>query len=171
MREITTKVYQYNELNDKAKEKARDWYREASSSDEWWENIYEDAETIGLKIKGFDIDRGSNVDAVFISGALDCAVAIMREHGEMCETYKTASAYIAERDAAIAAIPADENGDPDEYAIDAALDEIDAEFLKSLEGDYLEMLRDEYEHQTSDETVAENIEANEYEFTEDGKRA
>ncbi len=171
MREITVNLYQYNELSEKAQEKARDWYRRASEGDSWWEYIYEDAANVGLKIKGFDIDRGARVDMEFISGALDCAVAIMKEHGETCETYKTAAAYIVERDAAIAKVPADENGDPDEYSIDEALDPIDAEFLKSLEGDYLKMLRDEYEHETSDEAVVENIELNEYEFTEDGVRA
>ena len=38
---ITTTVYEFHELSDKAKEKARDWYRKASSNDEWWECVYE----------------------------------------------------------------------------------------------------------------------------------
>ncbi len=171
MREITVKLYQYSELSEKAKEKAREWYARASEGDQWWESVYEDAEQSGLKIQGFDIDRGANVEAVFISGALDCATAILKNHRKDCETFKTATAYIAARDAAIALVPLDENGDPDNYAIDEALDEVDAEFLKSLCGDYLKILRDEDEYRTSDEQIVEAIEINEYEFTEDGKRA
>ncbi len=171
MRTVTTTVYQYAELSDKAKEKALDACRDYNVNFDWWEFTYSDAENIGLKITGFDIDRGSNIDAEFISGALDCATAILKEHGATCETFKTATAYIAERDAAIVAVPKDENGDDDEYAIDEALDPIDAEFLRSIRGDYLKMLRDEYEYQTSDEAVKETIEANEYEFTESGERA
>lgn len=41
-----TTVYQFDELSDKAKEKARDWYREVSASDEWWEAALEDAQQI-----------------------------------------------------------------------------------------------------------------------------
>lgn len=48
--------------------------------------------------------------------------------------------------------------------------EIEDDFLKSLLNDYLKSLRDEYDYQTSEKAIIETIEANEYEFTEDGKR-
>ena len=32
-----TTVYQFDELSDAAKEKARDWYREASADDAFWQ--------------------------------------------------------------------------------------------------------------------------------------
>jgi len=44
---ITKTVYQFDELSDAAKERARDWYREASAQDEYWDSVYQDAETIG----------------------------------------------------------------------------------------------------------------------------
>lgn len=43
MEERSYKVYKFDELSDKAKEKAREWYREASQHDEWWDATYEDA--------------------------------------------------------------------------------------------------------------------------------
>jgi len=47
MRIIETKAYQYAELSDKAKEKARDWYRDASAGDSYWsDSVIEDAATI-----------------------------------------------------------------------------------------------------------------------------
>ena len=56
MRIKQTKVYQYDELSDKAKEKARDWYREGNCDDTYWsESVTDDAATIaeflGLDIK------------------------------------------------------------------------------------------------------------------------
>ncbi len=55
MREVTTKVYTYNELNDAAKAKAREWWRDGGLDYDWWDSTYEDAVTIaalfGLEIK------------------------------------------------------------------------------------------------------------------------
>ncbi len=171
MKTIETKVFTFDELSEKAKEKARDWFREASSSDEWWESTYEDASHIGLKIKGFDIDRGSYVKGEFVAGALECAHKIEKEHGEHCETFKTAAAFLVDRDKIVDDAPKDEDGDVENnYDLDQALDECEAEFLKAICEDYRLMLTREYEFQNSDETVDENILANEYTFTETGKR-
>lgn len=46
MRIKETKVYQFDELDDEAKEKARQWYREGCLDYDWWEYVYEDAATI-----------------------------------------------------------------------------------------------------------------------------
>jgi hypothetical protein len=40
-------IFKFDELNDGAKEKARDWFREASAGDEIHDSTYEDAATIG----------------------------------------------------------------------------------------------------------------------------
>jgi hypothetical protein len=45
-RVIQTTVYKFDELSDKAKERARDWYREGAFDFDWWDGIYEDAATI-----------------------------------------------------------------------------------------------------------------------------
>lgn len=49
-------VFKFDELDDKAKERARDWYRQHALDDEWWDYVYEDAKT-RLALAGFDIDR------------------------------------------------------------------------------------------------------------------
>ena len=55
MRIIETKVYTFDELSDRAKEKARDWYRETSAGDNFWaEPVTEDFVEV-LKACGFDI--------------------------------------------------------------------------------------------------------------------
>ena len=171
MRIKEIKVYKFEELSEKAKGKARDWFQAASSGDQWYESTYEDAENVGIKITGFDIDRGQYCHGKFISGAEETAHKIEKDHGETCETFKTAKAYLAKRDKIITNAPKDEAGEfENESELYAALYEADAEFLKSILEDYRIILGKEYEFQNSDGTVDENIIANEYEFNENGKR-
>jgi len=52
---IETTVYRLSELSDAAKDKARTWYRETSSDDDWHEFVFEDFEAIcailGIRLK------------------------------------------------------------------------------------------------------------------------
>lgn len=163
MRIITTTktVYKFDELSDSAKEKARDWYRGGSLDYEWWDGVYEDAERVGLKIKEFDIDRGAYVKAEFKTSAEETAHKIEQEHGESCDTFIDSSNYLKERESIVRT--------PDD--IGDKLDELDGEFLKTLCEDYRIMLQKEYEYLLSNESVDESIQANEYEFLENGKVA
>lgn len=171
-RQVTTTVYQYSELSDKAKEKAREWASTVICQDDWWDSIYYDAENIGLRITSFGLDRNRHAEGEFIEGAESCAHKIEDEHGATCETYATAKGYLAERDRVINEAPHDEDGEfEDEYALDSELDEMDGEFLRSLLEDYSIMLQKENDAMYEDSYLAEFIEANAYEFTEDGKRA
>ena len=51
---IEKTVYKFEELNDTAKEKARSWWRDGSLDQDWYEAIYEDANTVA-KILGIEI--------------------------------------------------------------------------------------------------------------------
>lgn len=56
MRTIETTVYQFTELSDAAKERAREWYRRCQEGDNYWsESVIEDAaqiaEMMGLDVK------------------------------------------------------------------------------------------------------------------------
>ena len=52
---IETTVYQFEELSDTAKEKARAWYREGGFDHDWYDAVYEDfqriAEILGIRLK------------------------------------------------------------------------------------------------------------------------
>lgn len=65
----TATVYTYAELSDKAKEKARDAYREGHLDYEWWDSVYEDAVDMAAEI-GIEIGtrRGGKQPAIFFSG-------------------------------------------------------------------------------------------------------
>ena len=55
--ETTTRnLYTFDELDDNAKERARDWWRNGGLDYDWWDSVYEDAETVGA-LMGIDIDR------------------------------------------------------------------------------------------------------------------
>jgi len=49
-------VYSFAELDDDAKEKAIQWFREGNFNYEWWDHVYEDAKEIG-KLMGIEIDK------------------------------------------------------------------------------------------------------------------
>lgn len=170
MREITVKLFKFDELDDKAKERARDWFRQGNDGSFEWENVKEDAKSVGIEIVSL-WDHHPN-GGRFMAGALETAHKIKKEHGESCETFKTTAAFLERRDALVDSADKDENGDmAEEHILADALDELESEYLHDLLEDYRIMLAKENEYANSDETVDENIRCNEYEFTEDGKRA
>ena len=61
-------IYTFDELSDAAKEKAREWYRDGQLDYDWWEFVYEQADT-AAKHLGIDIDRkGKHTPAIYFSG-------------------------------------------------------------------------------------------------------
>ena len=87
MRTETINIYTFDELSDKAKDRARDWWRQGALDYGWWECIYEDAERIGLKITGFDTGRSCEIDGDFIGTPEETADKILAEHGDRCGTW------------------------------------------------------------------------------------
>lgn len=55
---VTTELYEFDELNDKAKERARDWYRECQDGDgpEVFDSVIEDAVRL-LGLLGFEVEH------------------------------------------------------------------------------------------------------------------
>lgn len=159
---IETTVYLFHELSDKAKDKARAWWREVGT-DYWYEQVYDDASQVGIKIKGFDIGRGQSID-MHVPSFSQTAELIISNHRSECDTYRLAKAYLQ----ALERIA--EATEWSEEEADEATDEAVDYFRKELEHCYLKALREQYEYEMSDEAADENIEANEYTFTADGKR-
>jgi len=168
---ITTKVYEFKELSDEAKEAAIQNLADINVDYEWWDAIYEDAKNVGIKITEFDIGRGSYCRGDFIFNAEDVAKKITEEHGEFCETYKTANGFLAEfnKGKREHELSPDYDSEYEEFVDTGLYDDIMNEFKRSILEDYRIMLEKEYEYFTSEEAIIETIEANKYEFTEDGK--
>jgi hypothetical protein len=163
-----TKVYKFDELTEEQKEKAVENLCDINVDYEWWQFVYEDAAQIGLKITGFDIDRGSFCEGEFLLSASEIAQNILNEHGETCETYQTAKSFMEEwqpvyNDYLDESSPNYESGESEDK-----LQELEKEFKKSLLEDYRIMLSKEFDYQTSEEAIIETIQANDYEFDENG---
>jgi hypothetical protein len=159
----TITLFRFDELSDDAKDKARNRFREHALDYDWWESTYEDAANVGIKIHSFDLDRNRHATGT-VEDTEQTAHDIIKEHGEECETYKTAAAYLKERDELIDGWPKD--GDQD--TLDEKLDEAGQEFERSILEDYSIILQREYEYRMSDEAIDEDIEANGNLFHEDG---
>ena len=87
MKTVTINLYQFSELSDEAKENAIKELYDINVDSDWWNSTYEDAAQINLKIKGFDIDRGSYVNAELIESANNTAELIIMNHGESCDIH------------------------------------------------------------------------------------
>lgn len=147
-------VYGFDELEERAKEQARDWFREVYDNEQWWEHLYDDAERIGCKITGFDLGRSQSIDFELVEGVNEVARRILAEHGKECDTYKLAAEWFATK--------AKRSNHFDDGEV------IAEEFRYQLSQCYWYMLERELEYLMSEESVDENIRANEYEFTESG---
>ncbi len=151
-----TKVYSFDELSDESKEKAVRVLYDVNLFYEWWESTFEDAKNVGIVIEEFEIDRGSYCRGT-IDDKIDTARAILKEHGDSCETWQTAKDF---HDAV--AKDGDETTD---------FDILCDEFYCSIMEDYRIILQKEYEYLSSEDAIIETIKLNEYEFTENGNLA
>ncbi len=168
MKTRTINVYEFKELSDEAKKKAIEKLSSINVDFEWWDATYMDAENIGLKITSFDLDRNRHAKGSFMESGLTTANKIITEHGDQCESYKTAKSFLDEYLPKREAWEKENEGwyfDDEDEGVD-----LRDEFLKSILEDYAMMLEKEYEYQTSREAIIESIEANEYEFDEEGNQ-
>lgn len=165
---VTTKVFPFDELSDEAKESAVENLSTINHDYDWWDCTFEDAKTVKIKLVSFDLDRDRHCTGEFIEYAEDTAKAILKEHGETCETYQTAKSFLDEYNKEKTEFVAIKS-ENEEYEDSGSYDDLMNEFLKSILEDYSIILQKESEYLQSAESIIETIKANEYEFTENGK--
>jgi hypothetical protein len=171
MKTKTINIYSFKELSENAKDKARNWWRDCGAGDEWYEYLLEEAKELGVKISGFDTGRGNDISGEFTLSACEVAQNIFNNHGETCDTFKTATSFMAAWQPVFDAYMDEEDEKYESRESENELQELESEFLREILEDYLSMLRKEEEWYFSDEQIDEAITCNEYEFTEDGKIA
>ena len=165
-----TEVFKFEELTEEGKQAAIENLYDINVGYDWWDGTYDDAESIGLKINGFDTDRGNYIEGRLLLDHRELAEAILKNHGDTCETYQLSETFIKEYDEIVETSPKDENGEHEnEYELDQKLDALEVEFERAIKEEYLSILKREYEYLTGEEAIKETIECNEYEFTVDGK--
>ena len=194
-----TAVYQFDELNENAKERARDWMRQGTCDDSYWyESTLEDFTTIagylGYEVKtdrvffsGFSSQGdGACFEGTFRSGNVhveklseyapqDSELArigkeiagFIQEHPKWYATIKHSGRYSHKY---MTDFSCEELNSDDEDITEAQAEEEFAELSRDLMDWLYRQLEREYNYQMSDEQIDESIRANEYDFTEDGKR-
>lgn len=198
---VETTVYKFDELSDKAKEKARDWYRELGFDYEWWDDTYAEAKEIG-KAMGITIEDirfsgfWSQGDGASFTGTYEYAGNAELAVKQYAPTDEKLHAIAAEFDRLQGLYNGNLHADIrrsnsmnyvhsnmmdcDAYDIDAEGDDsqLGAHEEKPLLNNFKSyanwiytQLESTHEALTSDESVDESITANEYEFTAEGKPA
>jgi len=173
MKTVSINTYKFSELSDEAKQRAIENLCTINVDYDWWECTYDDAKQISLKITGFDLDRNKHCTGKLIEGMTECCRLIIANHGEHCETYKTAISYLSDYDDLVLkysdGIKTDIVSEDNTWEFDQEADELEAEFLRAMLEDYANILQREFEYLTSNAAIIETIEANDYDFTIDGK--
>ena len=168
---ITRELYKFDELTEENQVKALLNLYDINVDHSWRESTYEDAEQIGLNITSFDLDRKSYVEGEFILSACEVAQNIFNNHGNHCETYKTAESFMLEWQPVFDDYMDEKSEHYESAEQEDKLLALESEFLKSLQEDYRIILQKDYDYLVSDEAAKETIEANDYEFNVDGKLA
>jgi len=159
-RDIVTTLYTFEELpTEKAKETARDWWRykrEFAWSDESLESIKAFCAQFNVKLERWSIGAYYPIDYHLSEYGNDNFRGLRLSQFER-ESYPTG--YCLDADLSITFFDTFKKTGDAKYAFESA---IDAGF---------KAWRDDLEWQLSDEHVDDMLIANEYEFTETGKRA
>lgn len=185
MKTITINAYQYNELSDKAKEQVCQDYLDNSFPDWWYESTYDDANNFCLDIQEFDIyknyikiefkfDAEQTAQAI-VDGAggelLELAKDWQKEVNDLFKSYSDYDKYqewLREMEYTLDDMEfedwvLEESGYQDDK------ESINNDFLYQLGEYYLNYLKSDYDHFTSEEYVADLCECNDYWFDINGK--
>ena len=179
----TRELYTFDELTETAKERAIELLSDINVYYEWWDCTYEDANTVGITITSFELDRNRHACAT-ICNPQETAQLILENHGIECETYKTAKAFLDEvkplQDKFDKAIRIAEDYSYNTHSgkiekliniLESEIEELEEDFKQSITEDYSIMLQHESDYLQSSEAIEETIRSNEYEFTIDGELA
>lgn len=175
MRTIVIQAYKFNELVEQAKLQAVEDNTYINVQFDWWDCTYETFRECGIQVNSFDIGRRQECEIEFYEDYHEVAKNIVDTFGEAMEIVKDAKNFIKDRDALVKKYGEGNEIDgysvKDEFIMDFDEEEADlaTEFERELSCEILDWLRREYEHLTGEEAIIETIEANDIEFTKEGK--
>ena len=183
MREMSVMVYSFDELSEDAQERALNAFRDINVEYNWWRDTYDTIRTagelIGLEIGDIHFDPYLycifNADYRYARGAVKAVKAV-------CEGFPWADALckvakdlqdLQKRHFYSLSCAVTEGRSMNYYRCFRFGEDYECEDLGDILDDFAHwariLLRDEYRWLTSNDAIRETIEANEYEFTEDGK--
>lgn len=181
----------YADLSEDAKLKAIEWYVQDGFGYEWWDSVYDMAKHAG-KILGIEIDRisfsgfWSQGDGASFAGSYryskGAAKAIKAEFPKDTELHSIADRLQKTQSRNFYRLRADISESGRYYNLRVSVEDSENQYrdIGAYEDDIFDAMNSfanwiyralerEYEYLTSREQVEEAIEANEYEFSEDGR--
>lgn len=195
MKIIETKVYTFNELSDKAKERAREWFKNGIENETFWSDcVIEDCTAIA-SLMGFEVDhiyfRGfwSQGDGACLVGKFragdvkfgkvkefapndEWLHSIVNEFEHIAKYHPTlyfktthSGHYYHENSVIFDFEEIVNDKEINNYELFEDVKEVTRKFMKWI----YKRLETEWEYQNSNECIDENIICNEYTFTENGK--
>ena len=182
MREITVKAYKFDELSEAAKERALDAFRDVNVEYDWWDGAYyiirAAGELLGLEIGDIHFDAYLycifNANYEYVRGAVKAVKAEFPQDTKLHDVARKLQ-DLQKRHFYSLSCAVTEGRTTNRYSCFRFGEDYECEELGDIIDDFAHwawiLLCDEYDYLTSDEAVQEAIEANEYEFTEDGELA
>jgi hypothetical protein len=165
-------VYSFDELSEEVQDKVVEKFSDFNVDYDWWDHIYQDADRIGIEITEFHTYR-NKIEGKLTLTLIDSCNAVLSEHDENCDTYKTATEYLEKYMKAYEAWK--ENTDEEDvdtelydFSYEDESNEIEDDYRRAMLEEYLCVLRKEYNYLTSRESIVESIRENEYCFTDEG---
>lgn len=197
-RTVRTKVYKFNELSKEAQAKVIEKMYDINVDYDWWKWTIEE-QTEDLTEKGYeDVEIsfsgfGSQGDGASLTGKLNLlkwlenngnalkirsSVIGLINSGKVhvgIDITRFSHHYVHERSTSVnVSVDFYSNGliswpdNIEKYLLDKLENYLESEVIRLNKGIY-KALEEEYFYQTSEEAIKETIEANEYEFTQDGR--
>ena len=196
-RQACKTVYKFNELSDEAKDKAIEDYRQDGFDYEWWDFIFEDAKRMGA-LMGITVENiyfsgfFSQGDGACFEGSYEyqkgSVKAIRDETGdsdkdltaiakglqaEQRRNFYGLSASVKQRGhynhELCTEIDVQDNRDNAPWQVSDEVEEAIKDLLRDFMRWIYRSLDREWDYMNSDEQITEAIEANEYDFLENGK--
>ena len=179
MRKMTVTVYSFAELSEAAQERALNEFRYIDVDGDWYEDVYYTIRAAG-KLIGLDIGDihfDTYLYCIFDANyeyARGAVKAIQAEFPHATDLHDVARKLQAlqKRHFYSLSCAVTEGRTTNRYSCFRFGEDYECD-LGDIIDDFARwariLLRDEYKYLTSDEAVQEAIEANEYEFTEEGK--
>jgi hypothetical protein len=191
---IETTVFKFDELNESAKDTARNWWKELARNDDWFEYTFEDVTECGALL-GITVDKiyfsgfWSQGDGACFEGSYQYrkgAGAAIAAHTGGCDTLVTLAKELQDiQKKALYCLTATVRHSGryyHEHSADIDVEHKNGHFInETLETSIKEYMRDfmrwiyrelekAYNDYMSNENVDENIRINEYTFTANGER-
>ncbi len=195
MQTVELNVYQFQELKESAKDKAREWYRNGYLNYDWWDSVEEGFKEV-CNLMGVTVERSyfsgfhSQGDGasfvgsyVYVKGSTKAVKEYAPQDKELNRIAQKLQAIQRRNFYSLSAsisqsghyvhemtmrVSVDRDSDNYQDMTNDAEDTV-TEAMRDLAVWYYRALEKEYEWLMSDEHIDESIVANEYTFTGDGK--